>query len=83
MVERMRRVGLGIDILESPTEKGTWDSRLPVSQTHKELVVLRAFAQPETLFLQISTAFPHLLQSISMVRPFPNHLLLPLKLRYN
>lgn len=67
-------------ILESLTEKGTLDSRLPVSQTHQELVVLRAFAQPEMLFLQISKAFPHSLWSISIVRPFPNHLLLPLKL---
>lgn len=69
-------------ILESLTEKGPLDSRLPVSQMHQELV-LRALAQPEMLFLQVSKAFPHLLWFILMVRPFPNHLLLPVKLRYN
>lgn len=45
-------------ILESLTEKGPLDSRLPVSQTHRELVALRALAQPEMLFLQISRPSP-------------------------
>lgn len=45
-------------ILESLTEQGPLDSRLPVSQMHRELVVLRALAQPEMLFLQISRPSP-------------------------
>lgn len=45
-------------IVESLTEKGTLYLRLPVSRTHQELAVLRAFAQHEMLSPDIQGLLP-------------------------
>lgn len=63
-------------IVESLTEKGTLYLRLPVSRTHQELAVLRAFAQHGMLFLQISKAFSPPPSVYFNCQAFPDHILL-------